>query len=63
VTVLTSQSEASSAAIRTVLGRLVDERQRLRASGALGSELEANRLAIVYWQRRLGGALAARTEV
>jgi hypothetical protein len=51
--------DVSSLDVRTILDRLVDERQRLRFGGAERSALEANRRAIVYWQRRLGGELAA----
>jgi hypothetical protein len=38
---------------RTVLRELVRWRRQLRQQGADASTLEANRLAIVYWQRQL----------
>jgi hypothetical protein len=47
-------------ALERVLSYLVTERQRLRASGAGRSELEANRLAIVSIQAHLGQALGAQ---
>jgi hypothetical protein len=49
--------------IKTLIERLVSERQRLRLQRAARAELEANRLAIVYWHRRLGleHALRARS--
>jgi hypothetical protein len=46
--------------IAGLLERLVSERQRLRMQRADGPELEANRLAIAYWHRRLGVAHADR---
>jgi hypothetical protein len=39
--------------IRRVLDSLVAERQRLRSSAVEPALLEANRLAIVYWQNEL----------
>jgi hypothetical protein len=47
----------TSARIREVLGALVHERQELRRQKARASILEANRLAIVYWQQRLARQL------
>jgi hypothetical protein len=48
--------EPDPGTIRRILDTLVHERQRLRSSGAGAPELEANRLAIAYWQRALGTA-------
>jgi hypothetical protein len=48
--------EPEPGTIRWILDTLVHERQRLRSSGATAPELEANRLAIAYWQRALGTA-------
>jgi len=47
----------TSTRIREVLGALVQERQELRRQKARPSILEANRLAIVYWQQRLARQL------
>jgi hypothetical protein len=49
---LRTESE-TEARIRAVLDALVLERQELRRTGADEPALEANRLAIVYWQRQL----------
>jgi hypothetical protein len=43
--------------IRGVLESLVSERQGLRRAGTDRAALEANRLAIVYWQQRLSHRL------
>jgi hypothetical protein len=43
--------------IRRILDRLVQERQQLRRTTADGAALEANRLALVYWQNELQRAL------
>ena len=52
-----SISELSDSAVaEAIIGRLVRQRQELRRSGAAKETLEANRLAIVYWQRRLANA-------
>jgi hypothetical protein len=45
--------------VRAILYQLVSQRQQLRAAGATRPALEANRLAIVYWQARLGKILGA----
>jgi hypothetical protein len=45
--------------IRRILDRLVEERQQLRHSGEDAAALEANRLALVYWQQQLQRALVA----
>jgi hypothetical protein len=42
-----------------IVGQLVRQRQELRRSGASKAMLEANRLAIVYWQQRLARAFVA----
>jgi hypothetical protein len=39
--------------IRAVLSSLVHERQQLRGEDVDRARLEANRLSIVYWQRKL----------
>ena len=49
----------SSTRTREILATLVYERQRLRYHDANSSELEANRLGIVYWQSVLSEALIA----
>jgi hypothetical protein len=46
----------ASALAEEIIGRLVGQRQELRRSGGSSTALEANRLAIVYWQRRLASA-------
>ena len=46
--------------IRAVLESLVQERQALRRVGADRAALEANRLAIVYWQHALAERLTLR---
>jgi hypothetical protein len=43
--------------IRAVLNSLVHERQALRDAGDAPGPLEANRLAIVYWQQELSRRL------
>lgn len=51
---LEAGGRASHAAhIQAVLDALVRERQQLRRIGADAGALEANRLAICYWQARL----------
>jgi hypothetical protein len=49
--VLVESSEAVDQ-IRTILDRLIVERRQLRAAGDAPA-LEANRLALVYWQQAL----------
>ena len=46
--------------IRAVLESLVQERQALRRAGADQAALEANRIAIVYWQHALAERLSLR---
>ena len=43
--------------IRAVIDALVHERQLLRHTGTDPAALEANRLAIVYWQQELSRRL------
>jgi hypothetical protein len=43
--------------IRAILNTLVHERQALRHAGDDAAALEANRLAIVYWQQQLSSRL------
>ena len=43
--------------VRAVLASLVHERQALRHAGTDRPALEANRLAIVYWQQELSKRL------
>jgi hypothetical protein len=45
--------------IRRILDRLVQERQQLRNAPEHAAALEANRLALVYWQQQLQRALLA----
>jgi hypothetical protein len=45
--------------IRRILDRLVQERQQLRHEPDSGAALEANRLALVYWQQQLQRVLLA----
>jgi hypothetical protein len=58
MTVLAADTGQSSARIREVLAALVSERQELRRTNARSPLLEANRLAIVYWQQKLARRLA-----
>jgi hypothetical protein len=48
--------------MREVLAALVSERRELRRSNARAPLLEANRLAIVYWQQKLTRRLADESE-
>ena len=48
------------AQIESIISDLIRERQRLRRENRDASLLEANRLAIVYWQQELGRALGER---
>jgi predicted N-acetyltransferase YhbS len=50
-------AEHDADAISRIIRSAVDERQRLRRSGADTAALEANRRAIAYWQGRLSKAL------
>jgi hypothetical protein len=51
--VRTQDDHDGEATIRAGLNALVVERQALRRAGADHATLEANRIAIVYWQQRL----------
>jgi len=44
--------------IQSILDSLIDERRRLRAERHDAPLLEANRIAIVYWQQELDRNLA-----
>jgi hypothetical protein len=52
-------SQPSEGEIRRILDRLVLERQHLRRTESENGLLEANRLALVYWQNRLHQTLLA----
>jgi hypothetical protein len=52
----------TEARIRAVLDSLVRERRELRRSGVERAALEANRLAIVYWQQALSSRLSLRAQ-
>jgi hypothetical protein len=49
----------ASALAQDIVRSLVRQRQELRRGGATRATLEANRLAIVYWQQRQASALVA----
>jgi hypothetical protein len=53
---LTPQADTEDR-IRQVLNSLVRERQELRRRGTDRATLEANRIAIVYWQQELSKRL------
>jgi hypothetical protein len=52
IAAVTSEPAAGERA-REILGHLIRERRELQARGADQATLEANRLAIVYWQQQL----------
>lgn len=54
---MSAQDHDAEASIHAVLNSLVLERQELRRAGADEEALEANRIAIVYWQRRLASQI------
>ena len=56
--VVAADTAQSSVRIREVLASLVAERQELRRTNVRPPLLEANRLAIVYWQQKLAARLA-----
>jgi hypothetical protein len=56
----THQPVDSVEALTEAIARLVDERQRLRTSGADEAALERNRRAIAELQQRLSRALIVR---
>ena len=49
----------SSGRIHAVINSLIIERQELRRKGADRPLLEANRVALVYWQQRLAERMGA----
>jgi hypothetical protein len=49
--------------IRAIVVSLVEERRQLREASAGVLELEANRLAIVYWQQELARLDAERSSI
>lgn len=53
----TPSPPSSSATAEGIIRRLVQQRQELRRAQADRVVLEANRLAIVYWQQRFSTAL------
>jgi hypothetical protein len=56
-------TELTAEAIHEIIRSAVAERQRLRRTGGDEAALEANRLAIAYWQTRLSQVLSgARRE-
>ncbi len=54
---MATTSVPDTSTVRGILDRLIIERQNLRRSEADRATLEANRLAIVYWQEMLSRAL------
>jgi hypothetical protein len=54
-------ASATAEGAREILQELVKCRKQLQSQGADSSTLEANRLAIVYWQRQLARAQHTRT--
>jgi hypothetical protein len=57
---MSADRHGSAAESRAILNHLVRQRQVMqREVGEDNSLLEANRLAIVYWQRQLSRSLAA----
>jgi hypothetical protein len=52
-------STLTSPSVEQIIRRLVEQRQELRRANADKTVLEANRLAIVYWQQRFSTALLA----
>jgi hypothetical protein len=55
----TAATPASTGRMHAILDSLIDERKRLQRGVPDVALLEANRLAIVYWQRELAQAAAA----
>jgi hypothetical protein len=58
---VTGDGAVSADAARSILNDLIRQRQRMRETEPNSSLLEANRLAIVYWQWQLTRALDARS--
>jgi hypothetical protein len=52
-----SDQASTADRIREIISSLVRERQALRAVGTDRAALEANRMAIVYWQQELSKRL------
>jgi hypothetical protein len=59
---MTGDGPVSVDAARSILNDLIRQRQRMRDSEPNPSLLEANRLAIVYWQWQLTRALDGQPE-
>lgn len=57
---MTGDGAVSADAARSILNDLIRQRQRMRDTEPNPSLLEANRLAIVYWQWQLTRALEAQ---
>ena len=49
---------ATRSDIQTIIDRLVEERQTLRAANVEGPALDANRKALAYWQLALTRVMA-----
>jgi len=49
----------ASTEIRAIIDKLVEERQRLRAGNEDAQLLNANRLALAYWQLELSRTLSS----
>lgn len=58
-----TRNSIPSAQVRWILGKLVEERQRLRREHSDQPTLEANRLSIVYWQAELARSLQQDSRV
>lgn|GEM_PF-6848608 len=58
---MTGDGAVSADSARSILNDLIRQRQRMRETEPDPSLLEANRLAIVYWQWQLTRALDARS--
>jgi hypothetical protein len=52
-----STAAATAEDVREIVRELIHQRERLRRDGTDAATLEANRLAIVYWQLQLSRAL------
>jgi hypothetical protein len=59
---VTGTGAVSSVDARAILNDLIRQRQRMRDTEPNSSLLEANRLAIVYWQWQLTRALDVERE-
>jgi hypothetical protein len=56
---VTDEAVVSAEAARSILNDLIRQRRQMRSDDPSPSLLEANRLAIVYWQWQLTRALDA----